>query len=172
MISPEKTHAEYLDTILAHHQHNANNLLQILIAAQDVHGYIHSDAIDHLSEQMALPRSKIEGVAGFYSFLHLQAAGDYRVLFSDNITDRMAGNIDLMKSLCSQLWVEPGKLSEDGLVCVGTTSCTGMCDQGPALLVNERIFTRVTPEKVHGILAECRQMFGAHATTSPKERRI
>ncbi len=151
MISPEKTHAEYLDTILAHHQHNANNLLQILIAAQDVHGYIHSDAIDHLSEQMALPRSKIEGVAGFYSFLHLQAAGDYRVLFSDNITDRMAGNIDLMKSLCSQLWVEPGKLSEDGLVCVGTTSCTGMCDQGPGMLVNNIAINHITAERINAI---------------------
>ena len=51
-------------------------------------------------------------------------------------------------------------------------NCLGMCDQGPAMLVNERIFTRVTPERVHGILAECRQMFGAHATTTPKERRI
>jgi [NiFe] hydrogenase diaphorase moiety large subunit len=151
MISPANIHAEYLDTILAHHQHNANNLLQILIAAQDVHGYIHSDAIDHLSEKLALPRSKIEGVAGFYSFLYLQPAGEYRVLFSDNITDRMAGNIDLLKSLCSQLWVEAGKLSEDGLVYVSTTSCTGMCDQGPGMLVNNIAINRLTVERINAI---------------------
>ncbi len=149
MISPVNMHAEYLDAILAHHQHN--NLLQILIAAQDVHGYIHSDAIDYLSERLALPRSKIEGVAGFYSFLYLQPAGTYRVLFSDNITDRMAGNIDLMKSLCSQLWVEAGKLSEDGLVCIGTTSCTGMCDQGPGMLVNNIAINRITEERINAI---------------------
>jgi [NiFe] hydrogenase diaphorase moiety large subunit len=149
MISPVNIHAEYLDTILAHHQHN--NLLQILIAAQDVHGYIHSDAIDHLSKKLALPRSKIEGVAGFYSFLYLQPAGEYRVLFSDNITDRMAGNIDLMKSLCSQLWVEAGKLSEDGLVCVSTTSCTGMCDQGPGMLVNNIAINRLSTERINAI---------------------
>ncbi|MDP1941872.1 MAG: NAD(P)H-dependent oxidoreductase subunit E, partial [Gallionella sp.] len=70
MASPTDTHAEYLDPILSRHQHNANDLLQILIAAQDHYGYIHSDAIDHLSEQLKLPRSKIEGVSGFYSFLH------------------------------------------------------------------------------------------------------
>ena len=151
MISPANSHAEYLDTILAHHQHNADNLLQILIAAQDVHGYIHSDAIDYLSERLALPRSKIEGVAGFYSFLYLQPAGNYRVLFSDNITDRMAGNMNLMKSLCSQLWVEAGKLSEDGLVCIGTTSCTGMCDQGPGMLVNNIAIHRITEERINAI---------------------
>jgi len=35
---------------------------------------------------------------------------------------------------------------------------------GPALLVNDSIYTQVTPEKVHGILDECRRTFGAHAT--------
>jgi hypothetical protein len=31
-------------------------------------------------------------------------------------------------------------------------------------LVNESIYTQVTPEKVHGILDECRRTFGVHAT--------
>lgn len=151
MINPVNRHSEYLDTILAQHQHNANNLLQILIAAQEAHGYIHSDAIDYLSERLTLPRSRIEGVAGFYSFLHLQPAGDYRVLFSDNITDRMSGNMDLMNNLCSQLWVEAGKLSEDGLVCISTTSCTGMCDQGPGMLVNNIAINRLTVKRINTI---------------------
>jgi len=151
MSSPTGTHAEYLDPILIRHQHNANDLLQILIAAQDHYGYIHSDAIDHLSEQLKLPRSKIEGVSGFYSFLHLQANGEYRVLFSDNITDRMLGNIDLMQSMCSQLWIEPGKVSEDGLLSINTTSCTGLCDQGPALLVNNIAINHLSPERVNAI---------------------
>ncbi|MFA6971757.1 MAG: NAD(P)H-dependent oxidoreductase subunit E [Gallionella sp.] len=151
MVSQINTHAEYLDPILIHHRHNASDLLQILIAAQDHYGYIHSDAIDHLSEQLQLPRSKIEGVAGFYSFLYLQPHGEYRVLFSDNITDRMLGNMDLMESLCSQLWVEPGKVSEDGQLCINTTSCTGMCDQGPAMLVNNIAINRLTHERINAI---------------------
>ena len=151
MTSQINTHPEYLDPILIRHQHNACDLLQILIEAQDRYGYIHTDAIDHLSLQLQLPRSRIEGVAGFYSFLYLQPAGEYRVLFSDNITDRMLGNMDLMKSMCGQLWVEPGKISEDGLLSINTTSCTGMCDQGPAMLVNGRAVTRLTSQRVQEI---------------------
>jgi [NiFe] hydrogenase diaphorase moiety large subunit len=60
----------------------------------------------------------------------------------------MLGNRELMQALCAKLWLEPGRLSEDGLVSVNTTSCTGMCDQGPALLVNYRAITRMTPERV------------------------
>jgi [NiFe] hydrogenase diaphorase moiety large subunit len=70
------------------------------------------------------------------------------VLWSDNITDRMLGNTDLMDAMCKKLWLEPGRVSEDGLVSVNTTSCTGMCDQGPALLVNYRAVTGMTLQRV------------------------
>ncbi|MDD5613304.1 MAG: NAD(P)H-dependent oxidoreductase subunit E, partial [Gallionella sp.] len=151
MVNQTNPHAAYLDPILARHRHNPADLLQILIAAQEAHGHIHTDAIDHLSAALDLPRAKIEGVAGFYSFLHLKPQGQYRVLFSDNITDRMLGNMELMNSLCSQLWVEAGKVSEDGLVSINTTSCTGMCDQGPALLVNNIAINRLTQERINAI---------------------
>jgi hypothetical protein len=32
------------------------------------------------------------------------------------------------------------------------------------MLVNDKLYTRVTPEKVHEILEECRRTFGVHAT--------
>src|SRR6185369_10335599 len=44
-----------------------------------------------------------------------------------------------------------GRLSEDGLVSVDTTSCTGMGDQGPAILVNGRAITRLTHQRVNEI---------------------
>jgi [NiFe] hydrogenase diaphorase moiety large subunit len=44
-----------------------------------------------------------------------------------------------------------------------------MCDQGPAMLVNERVFTKVTPNKVHEILEECRKAFGVYAVEHREE---
>jgi [NiFe] hydrogenase diaphorase moiety large subunit len=39
-------------------------------------------------------------------------------------------------------------VSEDGLVSIERTSCTGMCDQGPALLVNGRAIPALTDERI------------------------
>jgi [NiFe] hydrogenase diaphorase moiety large subunit len=141
-------HSAYLDPILGRYRHRPENLLQILLAAQDHFGYLHVDALSYLSARLDLPLARIEGVASFYSFLHVQPPGKYRVLFSDNITDRMLGNLPLLERLCRNLWVEPGKISEDGLVSVDFTSCTGMCDQGPALLVNGQALTRMSAERI------------------------
>jgi len=151
MVSDFGLHATYLDSILERHGRSAASLLQILREAQEHYGYIHPDAIDYLGAKLHVARSKIEGVATFYSFLHLQPHGEYRVLFSDNITDRMLGSTALMQQMCQQMWVEPGKVSEDGLLSINTTSCTGMCDQGPAMLVNGRAITRLTHQRVQEI---------------------
>lgn len=150
MKTPED-HASYLDPILNRYSYESTNLLQILCEAQEFYGYLHPNAIDYLIAQLHLPRTKIEGVASFYAFLHLEPRGQYRILFSDNITDRMLGSIPLMTQMCQELWVEPGKVSEDGLVSIGTTSCTGMCDQGPAILINNIAITRMTSERVREI---------------------
>jgi len=141
----------YLDAVLERHGHDAANLLQILIEIQQEHGYIPPQAIDQLTAKLACPRVKIESVATFYSFLSLEPQGTYRVLFSDNITDRMLGSESLMKLLCTELWAEPGKLSEDGLVSVDATSCTGMSDQSPAILVNGITVTNLSAPRVQEI---------------------
>ena len=79
------------------------------------------------------------------------------MLFSDNITDRMLGNAGLLDALCAKLWVEPGKRSEDGLVSIATTSCTGLCDQGPALLVNGRAIGQLDHRRINAIAELIRQ---------------
>ena len=146
-----------LDDILLRHRHQATELLQILIQAQQVEGWLPATTLTHIAAALGLPRARVEGVAGFYSFLYTQPVGRYRVLFSDNITDRMLGNAELLDALCRKLWIEPGHVSEDGLVSVTTTSCTGLCDQGPAMLVNGRAIGQLSHRRINEIAELIRQ---------------
>jgi [NiFe] hydrogenase diaphorase moiety large subunit len=140
-----------LNAILKRHDGNAHHLLQILRDTQAVYNHIPRAAVTYLAAHLNIPRVRIESVASFYSFLRLESPGEYRVLFSDNVTDRMLGAEELMRQMCQKLWVEPGRVSEDNLVSVDTTSCTGMCDQGPAILVNGRAIVNMTIRRVQEI---------------------
>ena len=142
-----------LDRIVERWHGESTALLQILREVQEIDGWLPPATLTYVAHALDLPRARVEGVAGFYSFLHLEPAGRFRVLFSDNITDRMAGNLELLDRFCTSLWLERGKGSEDGLVLADTTSCTGMCDQAPALLVNGWAIPRVTAERVDRIVA-------------------
>jgi len=118
------------------HGGHAANLMQMLRAVQAQAGCIPGEAVGELARRLDLPRVRVESTASFYHFFHDKPHGAYEILFSDNIVDHMAGKQELMQYLCEQLWVEPGKLSEDGLVYVESTSDVGMGDQGPAALIN------------------------------------
>jgi len=144
----DPTPASELTDILARHHGDPHRLLQVLREIQESHQHISPQAATHVAESLGVPLARVWGVIGFYAFLTSKPWGRYRVLFSDNITDRMLGNMEMLTALCEKLWGEKGRVSEDGLVSVDTTSCTGLCDQGPAILVNGRAIPSVTPERL------------------------
>ncbi len=126
-----------------------NSLVQLLREAQEQHGWLPRPLLADLARELGLSLAQVEGVASFYRFFHLRPVGHWRVLFSDNITDRLLGSEALMADLCERLRVRPGELRADGRVSVATTSCTGLCDQGPALLINHHhVITRLDARRV------------------------
>jgi hypothetical protein len=72
---------------------------------------------------------RLKASPAFYSVSFIsQPRGRYRILFSDNITDRLLGNQALCcERLCDSLWIEPGKVSEDGLVSVDNDVVYRLC---------------------------------------------
>ncbi len=135
--------------ILDQHYGAPNALVQILREVQAAQGWLSRDALLQIAKTLDQPLAHVQGVASFYRFFHQQPVGQYRMLFSDNITDRMLGSQALMADLCRRLGVAPGKVSGDGLVSVDATSCTGLCDQGPALLINHHhVVTRLDESRV------------------------
>ncbi|MBI5922298.1 MAG: NAD(P)H-dependent oxidoreductase subunit E [Betaproteobacteria bacterium] len=140
--------AEIIDAILARHRDKPTRLMQILRETQEELGWLSKKTLSMIARGTRQPLARVEGVASFYSFFHTEPLGRYCVLWSDNITDRMLGSVELMREMCKKLWLEPGRVSEDGLVSVSSTSCTGMCDQGPAILVNYRAIPHMSSERV------------------------
>ena len=126
-------------------------LLQYLYDIQYKYSYIPPDAIDRLAEILSLTPAHIHGVIGFYTFLHEQPRGHYDIMVSDSITDHMLGSRELTEQLCDRLAVTLAVPREDGRVTVTTTSCTGMCDQGPAMLVNGLAITRLDNRRIDTI---------------------
>ena len=127
------------------------SLLQLLYQVQYRYSCIPPRAIELLAKSLSLTPAHIRGVIGFYSFLHEQPRGHFDILISDSITDHMLGSRELTEQLCASLGVVPAIPRSDGRVTVATTSCTGMCDQGPAMLVNGLAITRLDKDRIDAI---------------------
>ncbi len=129
----------------------ATQLLQHLCKIQREYSHIPEAAVQSLARKLCLSEVQVIGVIEFYSFLQSEPQGDFDILFSDSITDHMLGSKELMQQLCDALNVKIGKPRKDGRVSINTTSCTGMCDQGPAILVNGITVTRLDAERITNI---------------------
>ncbi len=138
-----------LQALLARYGVEPQALVQLLREAQALQGWLPPDTLGQIAAALGLTLAQVEGVAGFYRFFYTQPVGAYRVLFSDNVTDRMLGSEALRAELCRLLRVTPGRMRADGRVSVDTCSCTGLCDQGPALLINQhQVVTRLDAARV------------------------
>ena len=133
----------FIQEIAENYHHQATHLLHILRAVQAHYHYVPKEAIEQLAVLLHIPRTRIISVVEFYSFLHLTPRGHYELLLSDSITDHLLGKKNLTDYLAKQLNVAVGGVREDGVVSLDNTSCTGMCDQGPAGLINGYPLTRL-----------------------------
>ena len=101
-------------------------LLQILREVQEALGWISPETAHAIASALDVPVTQVQSVVQFYSFLYDEPRGRYRILFSDNITDRMLGNRALFEHMLSRLKLKRGEVSADGAVSVDLSSFSGM----------------------------------------------
>jgi NADH:ubiquinone oxidoreductase subunit E len=68
----------------------------------------------------------------------------------------MAGKDGIVKAIERELGIKFGETTKDKRITLEFVNCLGMCDQGPALLINERVYPKVTAETAVQIINELR----------------
>lgn len=144
-------------------------LIPILQEVQRKHGQISDFAMQVVADQLDIHPVEVFSVVSFYSFLDFEPLGRFVIRLCRTIPCDMAGKDRVATQLENDLGIEFGETTPDGKFTLQWTNCLGMCDQGPALLINDRVFTRVTPDKVHEILEACRKTFGVYALANNGE---
>jgi [NiFe] hydrogenase diaphorase moiety large subunit len=142
-----------LKDIIQRHGAHDTELLQILRQVQARFLCISREAMRVIADALAVPLAQVQAVAEFYSFLTTEPVGRFDIRLSDSITDHMLGSRELAEYLCQRVAIKPGQTRADGAVSFSFTSCTGMCDQGPAALINGLALTRLDRARIDQIAA-------------------
>ncbi len=155
--------------LVARHGSDRSALIPILQDIQKRYHAINDFAMQTVADRLGLHPVEVYSVVTFYAFLNEKYHGRFVIRLCRTISCDMAGKAAVARQLRTDLGVDFGQTTSDGRFTLEWANCIGMCDQGPALLVNDQVFTRVTPEKVHDILAACEKVFGAHAPQPEEE---
>jgi [NiFe] hydrogenase diaphorase moiety large subunit len=139
--------------IVERHLGERRQLLAILRAVQEKWRCVSEEAITFIAEEMDLPRVHVEGTATFYHFLSREHRGDTTVYLNTSATSEMAGGAEVAAAFERTVGTSFGTTTADKRIGLYKTSCIGMSDQEPAALINEVVFTRLTPARVDELVA-------------------
>jgi len=141
-----------LEEILGRYPTRQAALLPALHLLQREFGCVSDEAIAYLSSVMELPKSRVYGVAGFYTMFHNKPAGKYFIQVCANISCAMLGATGLFNYLSEKLGVKEGETTKDGRFTLVKVECLGACGEAPMMQVNDDYHGNLDRKKVDEIL--------------------
>jgi NADH-quinone oxidoreductase E subunit len=148
------------------HGRNRSALLPILQELQEATGWISDYAMQEVARHLDIHPVEVYSVITFYAFLNGEKKGRFILRLCRTISCDMRDKDRVARQLEQELGIRFGQTTPDNRFTLEWTNCMGMCDQGPALMVNKQIFTQMTPDRVHEIVEACRRIYGLYPERS------
>ncbi|HEU4617311.1 MAG TPA: formate dehydrogenase subunit gamma [Gammaproteobacteria bacterium] len=127
-------------------------LLPILHAIQDELGYIPSSAVAIVAHVLNLSRAEVHGVVTFYHFFRTHPPGQRTLYLCRAEACQSMGARELERHVREKLGIDFHETTADGRVSLEPVYCLGNCACSPAVMIDETVHGRVTPERLDELL--------------------
>ncbi|OPY71087.1 MAG: NADH-quinone oxidoreductase subunit E [Syntrophorhabdaceae bacterium PtaU1.Bin034] len=149
----------YRAAVVKRFEPHLHNILYILHELQDKNPqhYVAKEDIEVCADYLNVPYSYVHGVATFYTMFSLAPRGQHIIRLCDSPPCHLMGSTSILDYLKKKLNIEVGQTTDDGTFTLETCSCLGVCGVAPAIMINDEMFGKLTPERVDEILEERRK---------------
>lgn len=127
-------------------------LLSILHGLQVKHRHISEYAQQEIARLLDIHPVEVYSVISFYAFLNTKPKGRNLVRICQTIGCDMQGKDIIVRAIERELGIKIGQTTSDNKFTVEFANCLGLCDVGPAMAINDQVFTKLTPEKAVQLL--------------------
>jgi NADH-quinone oxidoreductase subunit E len=143
-----------IENIVKKWEGKKGSLIMILHDIQNLYGYVPRSTSLQLSKYMDVPLARIYEVITFYHFFKLEPPGKHLVQVCMGTACYLKGASDLLLELRNILGVNEGCTSKDGLFHLEVVRCLGCCGLAPVIKIDEKVYSKVTKDRIADILAE------------------
>jgi NADH-quinone oxidoreductase subunit E len=135
-----------------------HNILYILHELQDKNPqhFVSKEDIQAVADYIGTSYSSVHGVATFYTMFSLTPRGRNVIRLCDSPPCHLMGSESTLDYIKKKLSIEVGQTTADGAFTLELASCLGICGVAPAIMINEEMFGKLTPERLDAILDERR----------------
>ena len=128
-------------------------MLPILHALQEEFGYVDDQAIPLIADALNLSKAEVVGVVHFYHDYRHEAPGRHLLKVCRAEACQSMGCESLVGHLQTKLGTAMGETTADGAFSLETVYCLGNCALSPAVMLDGRLYGKVTHDRVDTLLA-------------------
>ncbi len=127
------------------------NILPALKEINRVFGHISKEQIYFLAEYFDRSPAEIFSTASFYEDLRTEPKSDVEIVICMSAPCEMRGASEVLKEVEKFLGMRADKDKNPKLE-IRTSSCQGLCNRGPVMIVNGTVYENVKPLAVDDLL--------------------
>lgn len=135
------------------HGRKRESLLPIMLAVVEREKYLSEYSMVEIAREVDIPAAEVYGTATFYSFIETKPTGQFIIRLCKTITCSMKGKNQVLFAIQDMLKIKMGETTPDKRFTLMETNCLGWCHKAPAMMINNEVYTELTPEKVRDILS-------------------
>ena len=143
-----------IDEIMKECDYSKTKLIAMLQKVQGLYRYLPEEAMQYIGEKIEdLSPATVYGVATFYAQFSLEPKGKYEIKICDGTACHVRGSMPVYEAVKKKINIESGKMTtENGMFSLETVSCLGACGLAPAVVINEQVYPKMTPDAITMII--------------------
>lgn len=141
-----------LEEIFKKYSSSKEYLIPVLQDVQEKYGYLSEENLVHIGEFLNVPASKVYGVATFYNQFRLIPLGKHIIRVCRGTACHVKGSSQILDTLESELNIQTGETTKDGLYTLETVACLGACSIAPVIVIDEEFYGRLEPKDIKSII--------------------
>ena len=149
-----KEQEEQLKAVIEAHKNEKGAAIPVLHKAQEIYGYLPIEVQTIIAEGLNVPLAEIYGIVTFYAQFSLNPKGKYNIGVCLGTACYVKGSGDILEKFKEILGIDVGECTPDGKFSIEATRCIGACGLAPVVMVNDKVYGKVTPAMAVEIIKE------------------
>lgn len=143
-----------IENILSRYPREHRFLLPALLDIQKYFRYLPISAMKITAEYLNVPETRVFSVATFYKAFSLTPRGEKTITICSGTACHLRGSAAILRQIEKELGILAGETTEDGLFTLEKVNCLGACALAPVVMIDDRVYGKMTPQKVSAVIRE------------------
>lgn len=129
-------------------------MLDAMHHCQTVDGYLTEEAMEAIAKAYHVSPSHVYDTASFYSMIYLAPVAQVNIQVCRGAACHVKGAAKVIAAVEEKLGIKVGETTVDGKFSFQYTECLGQCQSAPSMLINGKLYTELTPDKVVELISK------------------